>query len=94
MIGNPGSTGRLNTMAQLEYLRDVTYPRSSTPSTGRLRYTTSSPRMDDTRAQALRNTIFGLQNIAEGDRRLPVRAARPGADGAEADVGERTSTPR
>lgn len=62
VVGNPGSTGRLLTLAQMEYLRDVTYPASLAGYDQRLdvlyAYTAKYP-------EALRtyqNTIFGIEN--------------------------------
>lgn len=62
VVGNPGSTGRLLTLAQMEYLRDVTYPASLAGYDQRLEvlyaYTAKNP-------GALRvhqNTIFGIEN--------------------------------
>jgi hypothetical protein len=62
VTGNPGSTGRLNTMAQLEYLRDLTYPASLDAFKRQIAVYHQLSAMDTTRALALRNTIFGLEN--------------------------------
>jgi hypothetical protein len=62
VIGNPGSTGRLNTMAQLAYLRDVQYPAMLTSFGRQIAAAQEVGRTDSTKAAAFRNTIFGLQN--------------------------------
>ena len=62
VVGNPGSTGRLNTMAQLEYLRDVQYPASLTQLANMVKVDFALSALDSTRASDLRNEIFGLQN--------------------------------
>ena len=62
VVGNPGSTGRLNTVAQLEYLRDVQYPASLTQLANMIKVDFALSALDSTRASDLRNDIFGLQN--------------------------------
>lgn len=62
VTGNPGSTGRLNTMAQLEYLRDVQYPAQLDQLARQIAVYQDLSRTSEDRALALRNTIFGLQN--------------------------------
>ena len=57
VVGNPGSTGRLNTMAQLEYLRDVQYPANLAQLANRIRVDQQIGAARD-----LRNELFGLQN--------------------------------
>ncbi len=57
VVGNPGSTGRLNTMAQLEYLRDVQYPASLAMLANRIKVDQQIGSARD-----LRNELFGLQN--------------------------------
>ncbi len=61
VIGNPGSTGRLNTVAQLEFLRDVQYP-VQLDALKRQIAVYHALSADPARAKALRNTIFGLEN--------------------------------
>jgi hypothetical protein len=62
VTGNPGSTGRLNTMAQLEYLRDVQYPAQLDQLARQIAVYQELSKLSEDRAKALRNTIFGLQN--------------------------------
>ncbi len=57
VVGNPGSTGRLNTIAQLEFLRDVSYPATLQMLANRIRVDQQIGSARD-----LRNELFGLQN--------------------------------
>ena len=61
-VGNPGGTGRLNTVAQMEYLRDVQYPASLRQLADRIRVAHQLSTMSEDRARTLRNLIFGLEN--------------------------------
>jgi len=62
VVGNPGSTGRLNTMAEVEYLRDVQYPAGLMQLANMVRVDQALSGLSEDRARALRNTLFGLQN--------------------------------
>jgi hypothetical protein len=62
VIGNPGRTNRLKTVAQLEYLRDVVYPASveANDKVGTI-YSSYIEAHPDAKLKYL-NTIFGLEN--------------------------------
>ena len=62
VIGNPGRTNRLKTMAQLEYLRDVTYPANveANEKVGTI-YSSYIATHPEAKLKYL-NTIFGVEN--------------------------------
>ncbi|HKV39323.1 MAG TPA: S46 family peptidase [Blastocatellia bacterium] len=60
--GNPGSTDRSDSMAQLEYLRDVAYPRTLKTLSRRLSVLESYAALGTEQAREANNLIFGLQN--------------------------------
>jgi hypothetical protein len=62
VIGNPGSTGRLNTISQLDYLRQVSYPAQLEALDRRIGVVEQLSAMSDERSKALRNQYFSLQN--------------------------------
>jgi hypothetical protein len=62
VVGNPGSTGRLNAMAQLEYLRDVQYPAQLDQLHRMIQVYHQLSAQDEARGKALRNTLFSLEN--------------------------------
>jgi hypothetical protein len=60
--GNPGSTGRLTTYAQMEYLRDVQYPRSLKSMERRIKLLQGFAAQSPENARIVERMIFGLQN--------------------------------
>ncbi|MDX2262054.1 MAG: S46 family peptidase [Gemmatimonadales bacterium] len=62
VVGNPGSTGRLLTMAQLEYLRDVQYPASLKNFDAQIALYKQLSARDAASQRKYENTVFGLEN--------------------------------
>jgi hypothetical protein len=60
--GNPGSTGRLQTMAQLEYLRDVSFPYRLKSMERQIKLMQEFGAKSEENARVAERTIFGLQN--------------------------------
>jgi hypothetical protein len=62
VVGNPGSTGRLNTIAQMEYLRDVQYPAQLAQLSRQIGiYKQLSARSEAAKRQ-YENALFGAEN--------------------------------
>ena len=62
VVGNPGSTGRLNTIAQMEFLRDVGYPASLAAYKRALAIYAERARTDTSAARRYQNDVFGVAN--------------------------------
>jgi hypothetical protein len=62
VVGNPGSTGRLLTMAQLEYLRDVQYPASLKNFDAQIELYKRLSARDAASQRKYENTVFSLEN--------------------------------
>jgi hypothetical protein len=62
VVGNPGSTGRLNTISQMEFLRDVGYPASLAAYKRALAIYSELEKTDTSAARRYQNDVFGIAN--------------------------------
>lgn len=62
VVGNPGSTGRLNTLSQMEFLRDRSYPASLAGLRRNLDIYAELARRDTSAARRYQNDVFGAEN--------------------------------
>ena len=62
VVGNPGSTGRLLTVAQMEFLRDIGYPTILAGYARALDAYHEAQRIDSTAVRRYQNNVFSLEN--------------------------------
>ena len=62
VVGNPGNTSRLETIAELEYQRDVAFPSALLSLNSQVAVYQDLAQLGPERATAARNTLFYLQN--------------------------------
>jgi hypothetical protein len=65
VVGNPGSTGRLNTVAQMDFLRDVSYPTALASYKRSLDIYAELGARDTAAVRRYQNEVFGLANSAK-----------------------------
>src|SRR3979409_797922 len=62
VVGNPGSTGRLNTISQMNFLRDVSYPATLAAYKRALAVHSPLGATDTSAARRYQNDVFGVAN--------------------------------
>lgn len=62
VVGNPGNTDRLNTVAQLEYARDIQYPRTVSLLSSLTEIYSEMLRKDPSKKMDLQDMIFSFEN--------------------------------